>query len=142
MPTYQGLKGTPVRRWLSFVVNDPHSPSLQSAQLRKMFMERVSSMPLYGSVQLPVQYANNSSIWTRYTLSITQKGLQLTEGYSTAPVRSWTHSDIVGFTPTTSYFIFLTGTLLNAQREVLETTHPRLLSEIYAAFLKAAHNNG
>lgn len=47
-----------------------------------MYMERVSAMALYGSVQMPVQYAFNSTIWTRYTLAITQKGLQLIEGYS------------------------------------------------------------
>ena len=58
-------------------------PELQSANLRKMYMDRVSTMPLYGSVQMPVQYALNSTIWTRYTLAITQKGIQLIEGYST-----------------------------------------------------------
>ena len=46
-------------------------------------MDRVTAMPLYGSVQIPVQYALNSTIWTKYTLAITQKGLQMIEGYST-----------------------------------------------------------
>lgn len=51
----------------------------------------------------------------------------------------WTHAEIIGYTATPSSFIFLTGSLLTAQREVIEVLHPRMLSEIYTAFLKAAH---
>lgn len=139
-PVYQDLKG------------------IAAPLLRNKYMEKVTAMPLYGSVQMPVQYALNSTLWTRYTLAITQKGVMLIEGYNTVwlslslvaarslphsslqtPVRQWAHTDITAYSAMPSYFIFLTGSLLDAHREVMEVVYPRLLAEIYTAFLKAAN---
>jgi hypothetical protein len=51
----------------------------------------------------------------------------------------WSHAEIIGFTATPVYFTFLTGSLLSANREVIEVLHPRALAEFYTAFLKSAN---